>query len=159
MCTTFWFCFYASLISVIAYSINRNVDFPKNNCDLYFTYGNVNLGSTFIGIFTAHRTDLNEFYWEATFTAHGANVDQVDNLYPYPTEEEFYDKVRKREPAQMYVTFGNITNELPMLTGLKLNGDTLCKNQKYPPPSTTTRVARRVTADQIRTGWTFRKNN
>ncbi|XP_016938546.3 uncharacterized protein [Drosophila suzukii] len=158
MSTTFWFCFYASLISVMAYSINRNVHLPKNNCDSYFTYGTMNSGSTFIGIFTAHRTDLNEFYWEADFTAHGANVDQVNNLYPYPTEEECYANIRKREPAQMYVIFGNITNELPMLTDFKINGDTLCKNEKYPPPITTTHVARRLTVDQIRSGLTFRKN-
>nr|XP_044250156.1 uncharacterized protein LOC108060249 [Drosophila takahashii] len=151
MSITFWFCFFVSLISVLA------VQVPRNNCDEYFTYAPTNLGRDFIGVFKAHRTDLKEFYWEAKFTAHGAH-DQVDYLNPYPSNEESYANVRSGRAAQMFVKFFNITNELPMLTSFKLNNDTLCTNEKYPPPTTTTRVARRMTVDEIRYALQYRKN-
>ncbi|XP_043951554.1 uncharacterized protein LOC108032152 [Drosophila biarmipes] len=153
MGAAFWFCFMASLISVIA------VNHPTHNCHNYFTYFTPNGGATFIGVFTAHRNDLRTFYWEAKFTAHGVNVDQVDYLNPYPSNEECYANVRKGLAAQMYVNFFNITNELPMLTEFKLNGVMLCRNQKYHPPTTTTRVARRLTVDEIRRAWVYRKNS
>ncbi|XP_017076726.2 uncharacterized protein LOC108111689 [Drosophila eugracilis] len=116
---------------------------PENNCEQYFSYSTQNRGQTYIGIFTAHKNYIREFYWEAVFSARGS-INQVGDLYLFPNNEVFERNIRNGQPAQVYVIFRDITTELPKLISLKLNGLTLCTNEKYPPFSITTRVARRI---------------
>ncbi|XP_052850598.1 uncharacterized protein LOC128261143 [Drosophila gunungcola] len=141
MSKVFWICFYVSLISA-------QPMVPNNNCE-FFTYSTANYGQTYIGVLRAHRTDIHQFYWEANFTSRGANVDQVDYLNPYPSNEECYANVNSGKPAEMVVEFININGELPMLTGFRLNGVTLCSNQKYEKPRTTARIARSMHVSEI----------
>jgi len=50
----------------------------------------------------------------------------VSPLVPYPSSEEAAVNIKNGEPAQVWVHFINITNELPKLTSLNLNGQELC---------------------------------
>ncbi|XP_039493570.1 uncharacterized protein LOC120453102 [Drosophila santomea] len=151
MSITFWFYLCASIISVLAAHL------PEHNCDSYFTYSTMDMGKTYIGVFTAHRAYITSFYWEAEFSARGRE-DQVDYLNPYPDNEECYANIRRGNRAEMFLIFRNITTEVPKLIKFTLNGETLCTNEKYPPLSITTRVARRMTIDEIPSAITFRKN-
>jgi len=45
---------------------------PFSNCDNYFSYKED--GNDFIGVFTANKAHLKEFYWEATFSSIGADL-------------------------------------------------------------------------------------
>ncbi|XP_017047125.1 uncharacterized protein LOC108092133 isoform X1 [Drosophila ficusphila] len=139
----FWCCLSITLSSVLAIII------PEHNCNDYFTYSPVHYGESYIGVFTAPKTNSTEkFYWEAYFNAHG-RADQVDDLKPYPNNIESFINVKRGNPPQMYVDFMNITNELPLLIEFKLNGETLCSNPKYPIPRTITRVARSMDISDI----------
>ncbi|XP_017047128.1 uncharacterized protein LOC108092134 isoform X2 [Drosophila ficusphila] len=71
-------------------------------------------------------------------------MDQVGDINPFPSEQEYRDDVEKGRRARVSVSFFNILDELPLLTNFTLNGNTLCTNHKYARPSTTTRVARRI---------------
>ncbi|KMZ03640.1 uncharacterized protein LOC27208295 [Drosophila simulans] len=150
MSITFWFYLYACFISVLAVYV------PDHNCHSYFRYDTMNMGNTYIGVFTAHKSQLTSFYWEAEFSARGS-IDQVDYLNPYPNNQECFKNIKRGNRGQMFVIFQNITSELPKLISFKLNGETLCTNDKYPPLSITTRVARRMTVDEIPIAFTFRK--
>lgn len=68
MSTTFWFYLYACFISVLA------VYLPEHNCHSYFTYETMEWEKTYIGVFTAHKSLLTSFYWEAEFSARGSIV-------------------------------------------------------------------------------------
>ncbi|XP_017001375.2 uncharacterized protein [Drosophila takahashii] len=137
MSIAFFLCFFLFFNSALPMII------PNPNCNQYFSYAPVS-ENNYIGIFTANRANIKDFYWEAKFSSMGANMNEIGILNPYPSEEAVLASIRYGNPVQMYVNFINIVDELPLLTHFALNGETLCTNAKYAHPETTVRVARKM---------------
>ncbi|XP_017076725.2 uncharacterized protein LOC108111688 [Drosophila eugracilis] len=136
-----WITSLLSLFVVFNCALALNI--PHPNCDKYFRYQSLDNGN-FIGIFTANTENVRELYWEAKFSSIGSTPDQIGDINPYPSTEGYLDSVRNGKDVQVYVTFNKIKNELPLLIHFSLNGETLCSNHRYAAPSTTVRVARRI---------------
>ncbi|XP_052850576.1 uncharacterized protein LOC128261129 [Drosophila gunungcola] len=109
---------------------------PQHNCDNHFRYATEDSGRTYMGIFTAPKSNNHNFKWQAIFEVQGYRSLFVSALLTYPNNEEAADYLLKGEPAQAYVRFVDVTTELPKLYSLILNGNELCFNAGYPFPKT-----------------------
>ncbi|XP_016938547.3 uncharacterized protein [Drosophila suzukii] len=128
---------------------------PQHYCDNHFRYASNDGNRTYIGVFTAPETrsrSLNiNLNWQVTFEMQGRRNMFVSPLTTYPSSEEAAVNIKNGQPAQVWVHFINITNELPKLTSLNLNGQELCHSAPYRLRKTRVTVKHHMYITKIRT--------
>ncbi|KAH8257866.1 hypothetical protein KR038_002145, partial [Drosophila bunnanda] len=100
---------------------------PEHNCSEYFTYG-LEDGKTYIGLFTAPKAGLSSISWNVSFVWQGLAVSPIASLQHYPSTMEAVQNINGGRRAQLIARFTNISEELPRLVDLQVNGETLCSN-------------------------------
>ncbi|XP_043651420.1 uncharacterized protein LOC122618887 [Drosophila teissieri] len=118
------------IFSWVVLCFAQTVYVPYNHCADYSRYELLDDGRTYLGIFT-HPSGQNPFNkWSATFDIRGHREIFVSHLMPYR------ENISNGQRGQVFVYFVNIRTELPILTVLKLNKQTLCNGTGYESPST-----------------------
>ncbi|KAH8343930.1 hypothetical protein KR084_001992 [Drosophila pseudotakahashii] len=99
---------------------------PQHNCNNFFYYELRD--NDYKGIFTAPLGANLPHQWKASFQINGHREVFVSPLMPYPNKGVSESNILNGQPAKTFVQFRNISNELPQLKHLSLNGWTLCLN-------------------------------
>nr|XP_043068219.1 uncharacterized protein LOC122321614 [Drosophila bipectinata] len=121
-------CFFVSATTALIW--------PEIGSPEHFTYGVELVGKnlSYIGIFTAPNAGHNSLFWRVTFAWN--KTENAMTLFPKQNAFEGYptlDKARRNMElgyrGQIFVRFVNIVDELPKLTYLSVNGDTIFSQQ------------------------------
>ncbi|KAH8278378.1 hypothetical protein KR018_001355 [Drosophila ironensis] len=136
----------------LALALGTALEVPQHNCADYFSYYKESSGNYF-GLFTAPRAGVRSFDWEVIFNADKTGQSHtVGSLMPYPSKDQAFDAIHNGERAQVFLRFQDYGNKLPKLIRAELNGELLCRNNEYDPPSSTmTRRQQMSTSATIRT--------